>query len=479
MSRKTTSGGALGKHTVEKIGGTSMTKFGEVMRHIIIGRRKGRELYQRIFVVSAFGGITDLLLEKKKTGEPGVYAKFALGDRKGWQAMLEAVRARMLELNRSFADIGLDQQQADAFVNERINGIKACLGDLMRLRSFGHFQPTDYLPATREFLSAVGEAHSAYVATLILRRHKVNARFVDLTGWKEAETLPLNQELRTTFSEVDLARELPIVTGYAKCEEGLMGTFDRGYSEITFSKIAVVTRAREGVIHKEFHLSTGDPKLIGADRVRIIGQTNFDIADQLADMGMEAIHPRASKEMELCNIPIRVKNTFEPDHPGTLICHGFVSPQPRVEMICGRKDLLGIEVFDSDMVGQPGYDYHLLQHFNEMGVSYITKNTNANTITHYVPEQTPRLHDCIARLRRAFPGANITTRKVAVVSAIGSNMKLPGFLARAAAALAENGINVLALDQCMRQVNMQFIIEREHFDAAQIALHRRLVENEA
>ena len=82
-------------------------------------------------------------------------------------------------------------------------------------------------------------------------------------------------------------------------------------------------------------------------------------------------------------------------------------------------------------------------------------------------------------LERNFSGASITTRRVAVVAVIGSNMKLPGFLSRAAGALAEAGINVLALDQCMRQVNMQFILDREDFKKAQIALHHEFVEKEA
>ena len=73
--------------------------------------------------------------------------------------------------------------------------------------------------------------------------------------------------------------------------------------------------------------------------------------------------------------------------------------------------------------------------------------------------------------------AHIQTRKVAIVGVIGSNMKIPGFLAKAAMALSDANINVLALDQCMRQVNMQFIIERDDFQQAQIALHRKLVEN--
>ena len=59
-------------HTVEKIGGTSMTCFGDIMNNVIIGKRSGAELYNRAFVVSAYGGITNLLLENKKTAQPRV-----------------------------------------------------------------------------------------------------------------------------------------------------------------------------------------------------------------------------------------------------------------------------------------------------------------------------------------------------------------------------------------------------------------------
>jgi len=465
-----------GTHTVEKIGGTSMSRFGDVMRNVIIGARKGEELYRRIYVVSAYGGITNLLLEDKKTGAPGVYASFAAEDG-GWLEVLERVKERMLEYNCSFADLGLDQDKARAFVNERIDGIRDCLRDIMRLRSFGHLKPTDYLPASREFLSAVGEAHSAYNSALILGANGVNARFVDLTGWKETEVRTMDEMILKAFEDVDVDKELAIATGYVKYDEGIMSRFDRGYSEITFSKIAVLTQAREGIIHKEFHLSTGDPVLIGLDRVKVIGHTNFDIADQMSDLDMEAIHSKASKEMELCNIPIRVKNAFDPEHPGTLIQRDYVSPEPRVEMISGRDDLIAVEVFDPEMVGQHGYDHRLLASFAEAGISYIAKTTNANTITHFVPEKSEGLKQCIDSVRERLPGAQVHTKPVALVAVIGSNMKIHGFLSRAAAALARAEINILALDQCMRQVNMQFILERGDFEKAQLALHEEFVED--
>ena len=466
-----------GLHTVEKIGGTSMTRFGDVMKNVIIGKRSGADLYNRIFVVSAYGGITNLLLENKKTGAPGIYGFFA-EDSDEWKDALEKTRAEMKRLNRTFESIGLDIKKADEFVDQRLDGLIVSLEDLMTLRKFGHFKPKDYLPAAREFLAAVGEAHSAYNSSLILQANGVNASFVDLSGWKSMESLELDDAICKAFEGINFSTEMPIVTGYVKCDEGIMKTFDRGYSEITFSKIAVLTNACEGIIHKEYHLSTGDPKLIGEDKVRVIGYTNFDIADQLSDMGMEAIHPKAAKEMECRNIPIRVKNAFEPDHPGTLISRDYVSPVPRVEMICGRTDIVAIEVNDPKMVGESGYDFRLCGCLDKFDINYIAKTTNANTITHFVPERSKNLDDCLEEIRTVLPESKVALHKVAIISVIGTNMRVPGFLARASKALFDAGINILALDQTLHQVNIQFMVCRDDFKKGQIVLHSEFVEKQ-
>ena len=463
-------------HTVEKIGGTSMTRFAEILQNVIIGHRSSAELYNRIFIVSAYGGVTNLLPENKKNGAPGVYGKFAKDD-ESWQDALETVRAEMIRLNRSFQNLGLDQDAADKFVNERLDGIRDCLLDLQKLRKYGQFNMGSYLLPTREMLAAVGEAHSAHNSVLILKKHGINAVFIDLTGWMKKESMSFEKAVRHGFEGIDISISLPIVTGYVKYDEGIMTRFDRGYSEITFSKVAVVTRAREGIIHKEYHLCTADPKIIGEDKVKVIGHTNFDIADQLSDLDMEAIHSKAAKEMEHMNIPIRVKNAFEPDNPGTLISRDYISPTPHVEMICGRKDVEAIEVMDPEMVGKVGYDYHLMKTMFDTRISYIAKTTNANTITVFVPQKNPRLEECIELIRGLFPSAQVRTFGTAIVSVIGTNMSIPGFLSRAANALHNANINVLALVQSTRQVNMQFIVEREDFEKAQQALHKAFVED--
>jgi aspartate kinase len=463
-----------GMHTVEKIGGTSMSQFGDVMNNVIISNREGVELYNRIFVVSAYGGITNLLLENKKDGAPGVYGQLAGGG--DWLEAFEILREKMIAYNRSFESIGLDVDAADNFINKRLDSILICIKDLTRLHSYGHFPPEDYLPASREILSSVGEVHSAYNSTAILKANGVNAQFIDLSGWMDTDLKDFDDMIHSHFDEIDYTEVLPIVTGYVKIKDGIMDRFDRGYSEITFSKIAVITNACEGIIHKEFHLSTGDPVLIGLDKVKVIGHLNFDVADQLSDMDMEAIHSKASKEMELHKIPIRVKNVFEPEHPGTIIEEDYISAEPKADIICGRNDIVAIEVTDPEMVGSSGYDYHLLECLYENDVSYIAKSTNANTITHIIPEKTHSIDKIIETLTAHFPGARINSCPVALVSVIGSNMKEPGFLRTAADALLAANVNVLAVEQTMQQVNMQFVIDRKDFDNAQFALHRAFIE---
>jgi aspartate kinase len=250
-----------------------------------------------------------------------------------------------------------------------------------------------------------------------------------------------------------------------------MRAFDRGYSEVTFCKIAVDVKADEAIIHKEFHLSSADPKLVGIDKSIPVGKTNFIIADQLADVGMEAIHPKAAKPLELANIKIRIKNTFEPDHPGTLISNNYVSPEPKIEIVTGTNQVIAFEVHDPMMVGEVGYDLKIMEVLKRHNVSYILKSTNANSIT-MVAWDKPYVHEMIEELRKVV--YQVIVKPVAIVCAMGTNIAHPGFLYRAARSLSDNNINIECFGQSLRQVNMQFVISREHYADAVIAMNNAL-----
>lgn len=466
-------------HTVEKLGGTSIADSEAILKNIFLREQSRDDPYNRMFVVSAYGGVTNKLLEDKKTGEPGVYGLFASAESEwGWGDELTLVSEHMRRINAEIFEDHSDRRIADNFVRERIEGVRSCLLDLHRLCSYGHFRLTEHLQTVREMLSALGEAHSAHNTALLLRQHGLNATFVDLTGWRDEDIPTLDERILSEVEQIDVTKELPIVTGYANCREGMVRTFGRGYTEVTFSRLAALTRAREAVIHKEFHLSSADPKIAGEDNVRTIGRTNYDVADQLSNMGMEAIHPRAAKGLRQAEILLRVKNTFMPNDPGTEISRDYVSETPGAEIVAGRRGVLALEFFEQDMVGVKGYDAAILNAITRHRADIISKSSNANTITHYLYGSFKTVRRIIADLEQEFPTASITVRKVAIIAAIGTDLRAPKLTAIATAALAEAGVDVLGLHQPMRNVDIQFVIDEGHYDKGVIALHRALVEKD-
>jgi aspartate kinase len=446
-----------------------MTAFGDVLDNIIFHNRQGAALYNRIFVVSAYANVTNWLLENKKTGSPGVYHHIT--QRREFRQALHDVAARLQALNKAYEPLGLDLAVADDAIQRRIDQAQTYLESLTNVLASGYVNSANILQAAREILASIGEAHSAFNSVNILQNRGVNATLVDLSGFDDAQALTIDERIQQAFAGIDFARTICVATGYTKGTEGIMREFDRGYSEVTFSKIAVAVRPQEAVIHKEYHLCSADPNLVGLDNCRPVGFTNYDVADQLADVGMEAIHPKASKPLEINAIDLRIKNTFEPEHPGTLITRDFVSPRKHIEVITGTDKVVIIDIYDPLMVGTAGFDLRLMQVFFDFDVSYIFKATSANSISLLIWQK-----DLNSALLEALNAKyeKVTVEDAALVCLIGSNIDEPGLLARAAGALAEAGINIRSAGFALRKVNIQFIVGREEYQAAIIALNQAL-----
>ena len=468
-----------GTHSVEKIGGTSMAATSTLFDNVLIAGRSGQDLYNRIFVVSAYAGMTNLLLENKKTGEPGVYGHFVDDDdADAWREAMDKVRTAMRERNAGMFVRPESRDEADRFVDARIDAVTACLDDLARLRSHGRFSLKEQLVTVRELLAGIGEAHSAHSTALLLRDRDVNARFVDLTLWNEDDLRSLDERIKEAFASIDLATTLPVVTGYAGCEGGMVRRYARGYTEMTFSRLAVLTRAREAIIHKEFHLASADPKLVGEDKARKIGRTNYDVADQLANLGMEAIHPGAGRGLRQSGIPLRVRNTFDREDEGTLVTGDYVSDVPRVEIVTGIQQMQALQFFEQDMVGVKGYDAAILDALTRHKLWIVSKSSNANTITHYLSASAAAVNKALVELQDKYPDAEITKQPVAMVSVIGSDISRPRLVPDALRALDDAGVSLVAMQHQIRNVDVQFLIEPRDFDKAVAVLHKTLVEED-
>ena len=130
-----------------------------------------------------------------------------------------------------------------------------------------------------------------------------------------------------------------------------------------------------------------------------------------------------------------------------------------------------LEIHDPSMVGEVGFDMQIMELFYKHHISYVVKSTNANSISMVIWEKDKN-KALIRELKEKYP--IVTVKAVAVVCAIGSNIAKPGVLAKAANALAINKINVECFSQSLRQVNMQFVILREQYEKAIIAMNDAL-----
>ena len=444
--------------TVEKIGGTSMSDFSSVIKNIITHNRSGNELYNRIFVVSAYADVTNWLLENKKTNAPGIYQFFV--KQQDFTQPLKDLKNNLKNINKKYVDLGLDLEVADSFIEKRIDDAEKYLKSLAEVLSSGYVKQENIFQAAREILASIGESHSAFNSANILVNKKINTALIDLSGFHDSQMLNIDERIKINLKDVDFSNNLVFITGYTKGVEGIMREFDRGYSEITFSKVAVAVNADEAIIYKEYHLSSADPKIVGIENCVPIGFTNFDVADQLADVGMEAIHPKAAKPLEINNINLRIKNTFEPDHPGTLITKEYTSIEKKVEVITGSDKVLIIDIYDPLMIGYVGYDLKIMQDFLDFNISYICKATSANSISLVIWEKDFK-EELLKILEIKYQA--VILKKVAIVCLIGTHIDQPGVLNKITASLSSKNINILAISHSLRQVNIQIVIERERF----------------
>lgn len=455
--------------SVEKIGGTSMSAFHQVLSNIILF--DPQKIYNRIYVVSAYAGVTNWLLEDKKTQAPGIYHHFVKG--KNFHQPLEQLTQRLQELNQKYVELGLDLAKANDFIANRIQEARRYLDSLADVLASGYLVQENIFQAAREILASIGESHSAFNSVNILQNKGYQATLVDLSGFHDPEPLTIDQRIQKSLSVIDFSTTICIVTGYTKGTEGIMREFDRGYSEVTFSKVAVAVKADEAIIHKEYHLSSADPNIVGVENCVPVGFTNYDVADQLADVGMEAIHPKAAKPLEINGIRLRIKNTFEPQHPGTLITKDYICPESRIEIITGSDKVMILDIHDPLMVGSVGYDLRIMQELEKYKISYIFKTTSANSISMVIWEKD--FQEMLLQTLQAKYDT-VTARKAAIVCLIGTNINQPGMLARTAQSLADNHINILSVGCAVRQVNIQVVIERKHFYEAIKVLNRTFAQ---
>ena len=367
---------------------------------------------------------------------------------------------------------GLDAAQARDIVAERFNGLVESLGADVNidaeLRSISetarHYETPDYLASRGEYLNG------RIMAQLL------NATFVD-----PADYILFDDEGRLhPDSYPRLAQALTgegryVVPGfYGADAERRIKTFSRGGSDITG---AVVARATMSKVYENWTDVSGfmmtDPRIV-PDAIRIDKITYTELRE-LAYMGASVLHDEAIFPVRDVNIPINIRNTWEPEIPGTLIVGKRRSTQP-VRGIAARKGFSMINIEKTFMNKELGFGRRVLEVLEKYGINFEHMPTGIDTISLIVKDEELGKHGpAIIRdiKRQVEPDGVKIERGLALIATVGQGMHNHiGVAARLCTALADARVNLHVIDQGSSETNIIFGVGEADLERAVQALYR-------
>ena len=456
---------------VIKFGGTSV---GSVESILSLKRIVEAEQEPVIVVVSALGGITDCLLAT---------SRLALGGDERWREEFEGMRSRHHQMVE--AVIG------DPTKREHLQSILDDMFEQLRSIYYGVFLIHDLSPKTEAAIVSYGERLSSHiVANLIKGGQRINARDFIRTAKKQGKDM-LDAELTYELVRKSFAPEapsgavggttVPVVPGFIARDRdtGETTNLGRGGSDYTAAIIAAALDADILEIWTDVDgFMTADPKVIKT--AYTINELSYIEAMELCNFGAKVVYPPTIYPVCIKNIPIRVKNTFNPEHPGTLIKQKIDNDHKPIKGISSIKGTTLITVTGLSMVGVIGVNRRIFSVLAEHGISVfmVSQASSENSTSIGVrDEDADRAVEVlnIEFAKEIVTGAMFPMQAehgLATIAIVGENMKhTPGIAGKLFGTLGRSGISVIACAQGASETNISFVVDARFLRKSLNVLH--------
>jgi aspartokinase/homoserine dehydrogenase 1 len=450
-----------------KFGGSSLAKPERVESVCAIVARARAEGRIAV-VVSAFGGVTDSLL-----GTTGAAAR----REDSYLPRIEGLERRHRAAVEALASEA-DRPALDAFVGEVFGGVRDLLHGVYLLREAS--------ARTLDAVASAGERLSAAIVAAALRRAGIDAEACDARKLiltepefggarvREAET---HARVRAHFGT---PRPLQVVTGFiASTADDETTTLGRGGSDYTASILGAALGAVAIELWTDVDgVLSADPRLV-PDAVPA-ARLSYDELMELSHFGAKVVHPPSVHPARRHGIPLRIKNTFRPEAPGTLVADGAAADGHAVRGVAsiGRVTLLRLE--GDGMVGVPGIAMRLFGALARQNVSVImiSQASSEHSICFAVrPEDAARAAKSIAEefaveRRAGLVDELVVEEDQSVVAAVGSGMRERcGVAASLFGVLGRHGVNVRAIAQGSSELNISLVVDARNESRAVNAIH--------
>ena len=407
-----------------------------------------------IVVVSALGGITDKLINTSKMATAGDSA---------YEKEMKEIVNRHIEMVYTVIPAGKQREILLDQVNELLSELKDIFQGIYLIR--------DLSPKTSATIVSYGERLSSIIVTALIK----NAQWFDSRTFIKTEKKHnrhiLDSELTTQLVK-EAFRELPqvsVVPGFISSDKntGEITNLGRGGSDYTASIIAAALEADILEIWTDVDgFMTADPRVIST--AYPITELSYVEAMELCNFGAKVVYPPTIYPVCHKNIPILIKNTFNPDAPGTIIKQEADHFSKAIKGISSINDTCLITMTGLGMVGVIGVDHRLFRALAENGISVflVSQASSENSISIGVRNGEAELACSLLNeeFSKEIEMGEISPMKVegglATVAIVGENMKhTPGIAGKLFGTLGRNGINVIACAQGASETNISFVVD--------------------
>ncbi|MCZ2459315.1 MAG: bifunctional aspartate kinase/homoserine dehydrogenase I [Chitinophagales bacterium] len=465
---------------VLKFGGTSVATAENINRVVSIIRNEIQK-DRTVVVVSALGGVTDLLLSSATMA--------SLGDEQ-YKEKLSLIEHRHLDSAKKLIPA--------AYQSSLLSLIKRSCNEIEDICN-GIFMLGELTSRTKDRISVYGEWLSSQILSAKLRSEGIE------NEWKDARELIVtnsnhtaaevqreitNEKIREFISKPDT--RLFIIPGFIAADsKGVSTTLGRGGSDYTAALIAAALNADILQVWTDVSgMMTADPRL--ASRTHVIPKISYQEAMELSHFGAKVIYPPTIQPVMSMNIPVVIKNTFSPADAGTTIHNGVsqesISGNGDDNIVRGISSINNISLISlegSGMIGIPGFSKRLFEALSneKINVILITQSSSEHSIC--VGIETA----AVARAKQAVDDAfvnEIALHKVdplkvesglSIIALVGEQMKShSGISGRMFGALGKNGVNVRAISQGSSEKNISAVISTKDVGKAINVLHEEFFE---
>ena len=450
---------------VLKFGGTSVGSVESILSLKAIVEKEAQK-QPIIVVVSALGGITDKLIATSVLAQKGDEA---------WKDEFQA----MVERHHKMIDTII----TDPRKREQLFNIVDSLFEQLRSIYFGVYLIHDLSKKTQDAIVSYGERLSSnIVATLVQGAKWYDSReFIKTVRKNHKNTLDselTNRLVRRTFSDL---QRISLVPGFISKDRDTdeITNLGRGGSDYTAAIIAAALDADILEIWTDVDgFMTADPRVIKT--AYTIKELSYIEAMELCNFGAKVVYPPTIYPVCVKNIPIRVKNTFNPDSEGSIIKQKVANNDKPIKGISSINGTTLITVAGLSMVGVIGVNRRIFTALADNGISVfmVSQASSENSTSIGVRDQDAA--EAVEVLNGEFAkeietGAMFPMHAesgLATIAVVGENMKhVPGIAGKLFGTLGRAGISMIACAQGASQTNISFVVKSEHLRKALNAIH--------